>query len=53
MYRCEFSRFEWKWMVYFTNNGKDDFICSFDSIEDAQDYCDMQNGALVTMQHVS
>jgi hypothetical protein len=47
MYKFEYDLLYGKWNVYYVNSWKYDFICSFDSLEEASAFCDEKNLALV------
>lgn len=37
-----------QWNVYFCHDGKEDYECSFDTVEEASAYCDKKNMALIS-----
>jgi len=49
MYKFDYDFLYGRWNVFFVHDGKEDFQCSFTDVQDAHDYCDMKNGALVSV----
>ena len=39
------------WNVYFTCEGKEDYITSFNTAEEADEYCNQKNGELVNAEY--
>jgi hypothetical protein len=46
MYNFHYDHLNGQWNVFFEHDGKQDYICSFYQLNDAQDYCSMNNGVL-------
>jgi hypothetical protein len=40
-----------RWNVYFTHDGKEDYIQSFDTADEAFDYCNQKNCELVNAEY--
>ena len=53
MYKTHYDLQNNQWSVFKCDGGREEYICSYANLEDAQDYCDMQNGALVSIQSAS
>jgi len=50
MYKTHYDLQNNKWNVFKCEGKGEEFIDSFDELEDAQNFCDINNGALVSMQ---
>lgn len=47
MYKFHYDHFWGQWHVFYCHDGKDDFQCAFNTVEEASDFCDEKNLALV------
>jgi len=48
MYKIEYDYLRGVWNVLYTHDGQDDYIRSYEDVADAQRFCDINNGALVS-----
>jgi hypothetical protein len=46
MYRYHYDHAGDQWNVFHVVNGHEEFVCSFKDLEDARDFCAINNGVL-------
>ena len=47
MWKFYYDYLRGQWNVYFVDGDQEDYECSFSNIQDAQNYCDEKNSALI------